>query len=113
MGRQRRTRKQNSKLTAKPERSNTYQQRITSFLQRKYKADPGAGHKIQEKKNQKDIRIMLQNPNGVMTYRTFDDKCSLQEYKDLEADVIGLPETNRNWNQPYNRDRWKVRVQSV
>ena len=50
------------------------QQKITQYAKMKYQADPGDGDLIVTQKAKQDIRVYLQNPNGVMGLDTkFDD----------------------------------------
>ena len=60
------------------ERSNIYQQKITTYAEKKYEGDPEAGHRITKEKQVEDIRMFLQIPNGVMGKHTrFDDRRAL------------------------------------
>ena len=60
------------------EKSSGHQQKITMYVDKKYESHPGAGHMIKNDKRVKDIRMFLQNPNGVMGKDTrLDDRRAL------------------------------------
>ena len=74
------------------------QQKIKQYAISKYQVDPGAGNPITIQKRVEDIRIYLQNPNGVMCKDTkYDDRRALLSLREWGVDIISLPETNRNW----------------
>ena len=90
------------------------QQKITQYAKSKYIADPGAGDPITLQKARKDIRVFLQNPNGVLgTDKKYDDRRALLSLREWGVDIIALPETNRNWKKEWLRNRWKNEVQMV
>ena len=73
---------------------------FTAYAQSKYVTDSGAGHSILEDKSAGDIRMFLQNPNSIMGKDTFhDDRRALLELREWGADIIALPETNKNWKK--------------
>ena len=73
------------------------QQKITQYAKSKYGTDPGAGDLIILQKAQHDMRVYLQNPNGVMGMDTkFDDRRALLSLQEWGVDVVALPKTN--WN---------------
>ena len=87
---------------------------MTQYAKTKYEADPGAGDPITMQKNVTDIRMYLQNPNGVMgTDTKLDDRRALLSLREWGADIIALPETNRNWKKEWLRNKWKAEVQRV
>ena len=91
-----------------------HQQKITLYAKRRYRADPGAGDMITAQKGQRDIRVFLQNPNGVMGKDTkHDDRRALLSLREWGADVISLPETNCNWKTEWLRNKWSSEVQRV
>ena len=60
--------------------------------------DPGARHHIEAIKNSEDIRLYLQNPNGVLnTDGKLDNRRAYLALREWQADIIALPETNKNW----------------
>ena len=72
------------------------------------------GEPITTQKALKDIRVYLQNPNGVMNKDTkLDDRRALLSLREWGVDIIALPETNRNWKKEYLRNKWKSEVQRV
>ena len=74
------------------------QQKIKQYAISKYQVDPGAGNPITIQKRVEDIRIYLQNPNGVMCKDTkYDDRRALLSLREWGVDIISLPETNQNW----------------
>ena len=74
------------------------QQKITQYAMSKYEADPGAGDPITMQKGVKDMRLFLQNPNGVMCKnKRFDARRALLSLREWGVDVISLSETNRTW----------------
>ena len=76
--------------------------------------DPGAGDPITTQKRPEDIRLFLQNPNGVMCKDTkFDDRRALLSLWEWGVDIISLPETNRNWAKEWLQNKWKSEVQRV
>ena len=90
--------KRRATITAKHETPEHIQTTLTGFLAKKYKADPGAGHRITEKKNSEDLRFFLQNPSGVLNNnRKMDNRISYLALCEWEADVIALPKTKKNW----------------
>ena len=59
------------------------------------------------------IQVILQNPNGVLSQNKYNsnkqdglmNEACLATFKDAQADVIGIPETNINWRYPYLYDK--------
>ena len=43
----------------------------------------------------------------------FDDRRALLSLREWEVDVIALPETNRNWNKEWLRNKWTSEVKRV
>ena len=72
---------------------------LANVVQAQYKLDPGPRHHISENKHNKEIRLYLQNPNGVLNKEGKLDDCraylALQEW---QVDLIALPETIRTGN---------------
>ena len=90
------------------------QHKITQYANSKYEADPGMGDPITAQKALKDIRLYLQNPNGVMNKDTkLDDRRALLSLREWGVDILALPETNKNWKKEYLRNKWKAEVQRV
>ena len=58
--------------------------------------------------------MVLQNPSGVMVGKEIqDDRLALNQLKEWQVDIIALPETNKNWNQPATTEKWKWLVQGI
>ena len=116
-GRDRRTRKQSEKASiehSKKTRKHKNQRVFTSYAKSKYDVDCGAGHSILQNKDAEDIRVYLQNPNGVLGMDTkYDDRRVLLQLQEWDVNIIALPETNRNWKVPWLQDRWESEVQRV
>lgn len=117
-GRDRRTRAQKRKEKLKETQHKTdsalQQQKITQYAKAKYSADPGAGDQITMQKAITDLRVFLQNPNGVMGNDTkLDNRRALLSLREWGVDVVALPETNKNWKKAWLRNRWKSEVQRV
>ena len=94
--------------------SKKQQQKITQYVLSKYQVDPGAGDPITIQKRVEDIRMYLQNPNGVMCKDTkYDDQRALLSLREWGVDIISLPETNRNWAKEWLQNKWKSEVQQV
>ena len=90
------------------------QQQFTEYAKLKYRVDTGSGDRITEKKGDTDIRVFLQNPNGVMGKDTYlDDRRALLSLKEWEVDVIALPETNKNWKLEWLRSKWSSEVRRI
>ena len=71
------------------------QHNISKYANKKYDSKPGAGHRITNQKKVEDIRMFLQNPNGVMGWDTkYDDRRALLSLRKWGVDVVSLPETN-------------------
>ena len=65
---------------------------------RRYSKDEGLGDHIKREKDGSDLRVYLQNPDGVMAAgKELDDQRTLLELKSWDVDVIALLDTNRNW----------------
>ena len=114
--RRRRAKKRKKKQEVEQHRkeSTMRQQKITLYAKKKYQADPGAGDMITAQKSLGDIRVYLQNPNGVMGRDTkYDDRRALLSLREWGVDVISLPETNCNWNIEWMRRRWTTEVRRV
>lgn len=87
---------------------------MTEYGVRKYAEDEGLGNSIEQEKVGTDLRVYLQNPDGVMAAnKELDDRRALLELKRWDVDVIALPETNRNWQQEWVRNKWKREVKRV
>ena len=87
---------------------------MTEYGVRKYAEDEGLGNSIEQGKVGTDLRVYLQNPDGVMAAnKELDDRRALLELKRWDVDVIALPETNRNWQQEWVRNKWKREVKRV
>ena len=114
--RRRRAQTRKEKLAAAQHKteSNLHQHKITQYAVRKYETDSGMGEPITTQKALKDIRVYLQNPNGVMNKDTkLDNRRALLSLWEWGVDIIALPETNRNWKKEYLRNKWKSEVQRV
>ena len=111
--RQQRNRKQKAKKNKK-QKQRQYQQHITSFTNRPSQEDNGTGHDINQEKINKDLRVYLQNPNGVHGKKSYyDDMRALRQLKEWEVDIVVLPETNKNWNQPWLSSQWESQIKRV
>ena len=73
--------------------------------------DDGAGDEITKQKNVKVARFIHQNVRGLGVINNIENHSALQDLKDLDVDVIGLTETNVNWENPHERDKWRTQVQ--
>lgn len=71
----------------------------------------GSGHKLEKKSNKNHMRIILQNPNGLGNVNGVDNVTALQDLKNVQADIVCLPETNVNWGNPHECDRWRAVAQ--
>ena len=57
------------------------------------------------------MRCYLQNPSGIMkTNAETDDESALAEIKEWDADIIGFPETKKNWKSKIVRRKWLRKV---
>ena len=75
------------------------------------KPDLGSGDNINHIKQNTTMRCYLQNPSGIMKINAeTDDEIALAEIKEWDADIIGLPETNRNWKSKNVRYKWLRKV---
>ena len=60
------------------------------------------------------MRLFYQNPNGLgPNIYDSDNICAVKDLESLKVDVLGLSETNVNWNNPFVRDKWRQLVQSA
>ena len=92
----------------------TGQQQVTGYAVRRYEVDNGLGDRVTTSKNSTDLRVFLQNPNGVMGKKQQnDDRRALTSMREWDVDIIALPETNKNWAQEWIRNKWKREVKSV
>ena len=81
-------------------------------MDKKYNSVPGAGHRITSGKQVADIRMFLQNPNGVMGQETrYDDGRVLLSLRKWGVDIMSRPKTNRNWRNEWLRNNWKSEFQ--
>ena len=56
------------------------------------------GDRIVDPKEGSDLRVFLQNPNGVIgNLAQLYDRSSLLSLREWDVNVIALLETNRNW----------------
>ena len=53
------------------------------------------------------MRLFLQNPNGINKSSDPDNLVAMQDIADWKVDILGLPETNVNWTDKNEVDRWK------
>ena len=116
MERRKRAQKRKEKLEVEQHQKERVmsQSKITQYAKMKYQVDPGAGDLIVTQKEKQDIRVYLQNPNGVMGLDTkFDDQRALLSLREWGIDIILLPETNRNWKKEWLQNKWKSEVQRV
>ena len=114
-GREIRARKQQSKVKKQQSDIKLQQQRqITEFGMQKYSEDEGLRDPIENGKEGSDLRVYLQNPDGVMGEgKDMDDQRALLELKSWDVNIIALPKTNRNWKQEWIRNKWKWEVNCV
>ena len=64
---------------------------------RRYEEDAGLGDHVENVKASNDIRVYLQNPDGIMVAdKELENQKALLDLKGWDVDVIALPETNRN-----------------
>ena len=81
---------------------------------RRYEEDAGLGDHVENVKASNDIRVYLQNPDGIMAAdKELEDQKALLDLKGWDVDVIALPETNRNWQMEWIRNKWKNQVKRV
>ena len=67
-----------------------------------------------DRKNGMNLRVFLQNPDGVMAAdKELDDRRAMLSLKEWDADVIVIPEMNRNWQKEWIRNKWKGEVNRV
>ena len=84
------------------------QQKIYKSLITTTRLDGGAGDKIQIRKEHHALRVFLQNPNGLGAQTSnIENQCALHELDKLGTDIIALPETKVNWENPHEVDKWK------
>ena len=87
---------------------------LASFITTKYNADPGSGHRITENKDLGNMRFCLQNPDGILNKdKRLDDRQTYLALREWQADVIALPETNKNWELEWLRNKWRGEVTRV
>ena len=87
---------------------------FTSYAKSKYDVDYGVGQSILQNKDAEDIRVYLQNSNGVLGKDTkYDDRQALLQLQEWDVNIIALPEANRNWKVPWLQDCWESEVQRV
>ena len=90
------------------------QQKITQYAISKYQVDPMAGNPITIQKWLEDIRMYLQNFNGVMFKdKRYNDRRALLSLREWDVDIISLPKTNQNWAKEWLRNKWRSEVQRV
>ena len=102
-------------------KNTTLQTSIEQYIRKRYLNDGGTGHIITTALEGTNIRLLMQNPRGVMKTNPENgrkrdgqlDLTYLFEMRDLEVDVLGLPETNLNWRNQYIRARWERVVKDV
>lgn len=113
-GRQRRQRKNKHKHKTQA-KNRQYQTHIPQYMKTTPTPDDhGAGHEITSTRNNNEIRIILQNPNGVKKKDSyFIEQQALRKMRDWGVDIIALPETNKNWNTPWIRQQWIKQVKTV
>ena len=69
---------------------------------------------MDEDKHMGLIRMYLQNPNGLGKSKyDAENMGALNDLDALRVDVVGLPETNTNWNNPYEKRGWVTMVKKV
>ena len=111
-GRHQRKRKQTKKNRITP--GHKHQLKITNFIRNQQLPDDGTGNSIDEPKDPQNLRIFLQNPSGVLVGKEeINDLRTLRQIKTWDVDIIALPETNKNWNQPWLREKWSRTVKRV
>ena len=60
------------------------------------------------------MQCYLQNPYNIMKINAVTgDESALLEIETWNADVIALPETNRNWKSKYVRQKWFAKVKKT
>ena len=70
----------------------TGQQQITGYAVWWYEVDNGLGDRVTTSKNSTDLRVFLQNPNGVMGKKQqCEDRRALSSLRDWDVDIIALP----------------------
>ena len=84
---------------------NQYKQRKTTKTNKQQKIqektyenkeDLGSGEQITSEKEHGNIRIYLQNPNGLSKEQDTDNLVALQDIADWKTDVVGLPECRKD-----------------
>ena len=71
---------------------------MTTYGVRWYEEDEGLDNQITDRKSRLELSVFLQNPDGVMAQSSdLDKRRAMISFKELDVDVIALPETNRNW----------------
>ena len=110
-GRELRNRQQKRKLTvARQAPKTSHQSQINDYTTVR-PGDSDRGHRIGDKPRPGDIRMFLQNPNGVKSRKEYhEENRALRQIRDWNVDVIALPETNRNWRHRYTNDQWRQQV---
>ena len=113
LGRNTRKRYQ-SKIRQIKRNLNKHTGEVGSRLSTSYEHDNGAGDQISTTKDQRHMRLFYQNPNGLgPNIYDSDNICAVKDLESLKVDVLGLSETNVNWNNPFVRDKWRQLVQSA
>ena len=100
-----------SKIRKIAQQHRTRQTTILEKLRAQDEEDQGAGDQISRNKDEKSMRILLQNPNGLRkNIHDVDNVCALQDLSQLKVNILGLSETNINWNNPIERDKWRSMI---
>ena len=97
------------------------QKNIERYVKERYANDNGTGHTITTPLEGTNIRVMMQNPRGVMKGNKNNggkrdghlDYTHLTQLRDLHVDILGLPETNLNWRNVHIRVQWERVVRRV
>ena len=97
------------------------QKNIERYVKERYANDNGTGHTITTLLEGTNIRVMMQNPRGVMKGNKNNggkrdghlDYTHLTQLRDLHVDILGLPETNLNWRNVHIRVQWERVVRRV
>ena len=84
---------------------------MNQYTTNKAESDIGSGNNINKINNINSMRCYLQNPSGIMKINALtDDKSAIAEIVKWNAEIIALPETNRNWNSKLVRLKWFAKV---
>ena len=90
-GAKKRRRKQKEAMKKLTRKETNIQQHITDFTNTKPPEEQGSGHTMEEKTHPEDLRVFLQNPNGVKTKGAYyEDSLALKLLKDKNVDIIAL-----------------------